>query len=146
MLSSRQNKLIKKKKRKKEEDVNDDEQAPSHKQIWTINSKTMDTLQVCTDKAKSGGVCGLVNSALRSVLFVNAPFVDTKPLYGEGCTVKMMLDDEASSTINMSSGLRLPDSDGIGRKGTIGDGDALMRQLVGSWGTANIKNSFAYNV
>ncbi len=142
MLSSRQNKLIKKKKRKKEEDVNDDEQAPSHKQIWTINSKTMDTLQVCIDRAKSGGVWGLVNSALRSVLSVNAPFVDTKALYGEGCTVNMVLDDEMSSNIiNMSSGLRLPDSDGIGRNGTIGVGDALMRQLVGSWGTANIKNS-----
>ncbi len=84
----------------------------------------------------------LVNSALRSALFVNALFVDTKALYGEGCTVNMMLDDEMSSNIiNMSSGLRLPDSDGIGRNGTIGVGDALMRQLVGSWGTANIKNS-----
>lgn len=140
MLSSRPNMLIKDKK-KEEEDVDDDEQTPSHKQICTINSKTMDTLQMCIDRANSGGVWGLVNSALRSVLFVNAPFVDTKVLYGEGCTVKMMLDDEASSTINMSSGLRLPDSDGIGRNGTIGIGDALMRQLVGSWGTANIKNS-----
>ena len=136
MLSSRPNMLI-----KEEEDVDDDEQAPSHKQICTINSKTLDTLQVCIDRAKSGGVWGLVNSALRSVLFINAPFVDTKALYGEGCTVKMMLDDETSSTINMSSGLRLPDSDGIGRNGTIGIGDALMKQLVGSWGTANIKNS-----
>lgn len=140
MLSSRPNMLIKDKK-KEEEVVDDDEQAPSHKQICTINPKTMDTLQVCIDRAKSGGVWGLVNSALRSVLFVNAPFVDTKALYGEGCTVKMMLDDETSTTINMSSGLRLPDSDGIGRNGTIGVGDALMRQLVGSWGTVNIKNS-----
>ncbi|KAK8385039.1 hypothetical protein O3P69_014541 [Scylla paramamosain] len=106
--------------------------------ICTINSKTMDTLQVCRDKAKSGGVWGSVNSALRSV---NAPFVDKKALYGEGCTVKMMIDEETSSTINMSSGLHLPDSVGIGRNGTIGVGDALMRQLVGSWGTANIKNS-----
>nr|BDT63164.1 MAG: wsv343-like protein [Hemigrapsus takanoi nimavirus] len=140
MLSSRPNTLIKDKK-KEEEDVDDDEQAPSHKQICNINPKTMDTLQVCIDRAKSGGVWGLVNSALRSVIFINAPFVDTKVLYGEGCTVKMMLDDETSTTINMSSGLRLPDSDGIGRNGTIGVGDALMRQLVGSWGTANIKNS-----
>ncbi|KAK8378076.1 hypothetical protein O3P69_018793 [Scylla paramamosain] len=69
-----------------------------------------------------------------------------KELYGEGCIDKMMLDDETSSTINMSLGLRLPDSDGIGRNGTIGDGDALIRQLVGSWDTTNIKNSFAYNI
>ena len=141
MLSSRPNTLIKDKKKEEEDDVDDDEQAPSHKQICTINSKTMDTLQMCIDRANSGGVWGLVNSALRSVLFVNAPFVDTKALYGEGCTLKMILDDETSPTINMSSGLRLPDSEGIGKNGTIGVGDALMRQLVGSWGTTNIKNS-----
>ena len=134
MLSSRPNTLLKDRK----EDV--DEQAPSHKQICTINPKTMDTLQLCIDRAKSCGVWGLVNSALRSVLFINAPFMDTKAFYGEGCTVKMMLDDETSSTINMSSGLRLPDLDGIAKNGTIGVGDALMRQLVGSWGTVNIKN------
>ncbi|KAK8407547.1 hypothetical protein O3P69_002240 [Scylla paramamosain] len=74
---------------------------------------------VCIDRAKLGGVWGLVNSALRSVLFVNAPFVDTKALYGVGYTVKMMLDDETSSTINMSSGLLLPDSDGIGTNETL---------------------------
>ncbi|KAK8390711.1 hypothetical protein O3P69_010427 [Scylla paramamosain] len=55
----------------------DDEQAPSHKQICIINSKTLDTLQVCIDRAKSGGVWGLVNSALRSVLFLNAAFKRT---------------------------------------------------------------------
>lgn len=141
MLASRPNTLLKEKREDTEEDDDDDETTPSHKQICTINSKTMDTLHMCIDRANSGGVWGMVNLALRSVIFITAPFVDTKALYGEGCTVKMMLDNKTSTTINMSSGLRLPDSDGIGKNGTIGIGDALMRQLVGSWGSTNIKNS-----
>ncbi|KAK3883921.1 hypothetical protein Pcinc_011776 [Petrolisthes cinctipes] len=142
MLAARSNALIEAGGDGEEED--DDSASGAHKQLCIINPKNMDTLQMCIDRAKTRGVWGLVNSAMRPVVFVDLPFVVTDAAYGEGSTLKMRVL-EHSTTINTSFGIRMPDVDGGniikgGKPGTIGVGDALMKQLVWSWGSMNVKN------
>lgn len=110
----------------------------AHRQMCIINPKNMDTLQRCVERSKTRGVWGLVNSALRPVLFVDLPFVDTDVIYGEGNTIKLKA---ATTTFNVSFGVRMPDIDGgRGDTGLTGVGEALMKQLVWSWGATNVKN------
>ena len=115
------------------------EKAVSHKQMCTINPKHLDTLQLCIDRSKSNGVWGLVNAAFRSAVFVDFPFVKTSAVWGEGSTTKLLFNN-GSTTINWSSGLRLPDTEGIKTEGTLGVGDAVRRQLVEGWGSNDIRD------
>ena len=97
-----------------------------HRQMCNINPKSLHTLEMSIENARYAA-WNRVNAALRCVVFVDAPFVPTQGLYGDGCNLKCVsMGDDSSRELELHFswciGVRLPNPD-LDVKGYDGSGD-----------------------